>query len=207
MALKIIFMGTPEFAVPILDSINKSKHNILSVYTQPPKKRDRGLKLRISPIHEYSKATKLTVRHPDNLNSKEEIKKITELNPDVVVVAAYGKILPEKLLKIKDLRFINVHASLLPKWRGAAPIQRAIMNLDKETGISIMKIEPKLDSGPVMMQSKIRIPEGTNFNILSSIMSKLGSEMIIKSLDLIEEKKRRIYSSRRERRNLRQKDK
>ena len=189
MALKIIFMGTPEFAVPILDSINKSKHNILSVYTQPPKKRDRGLKLRLSSIHEYSKATKLAVRHPDNLNSDEEIKKITELNPDVVVVAAYGKILPLKLLKIKNLRFINVHASLLPKWRGAAPIQRAIMNLDKETGISIMKIESKLDSGPVMMQSKIRIPEGTNSNILSSIMSKLGSEMIIKSLDLIEEKK------------------
>ena len=96
MALKIIFMGTPEFAVPILDSINKSKHNILSVYTQPPKKRDRGLKLRISPIHEYSEVTKLTVRHPDNLDSEEEIKKITELNPDVVVVAAYGKILPLK---------------------------------------------------------------------------------------------------------------
>ena len=103
MALKIIFMGTPKFAVPILDSINKSKHNILSVYTQSPKKRDRGLKLRISPIHEYSKATKLAVRHPDNLNSKEEIKKIIELNPDVVVVAAYGKILPLKLLKIKKI--------------------------------------------------------------------------------------------------------
>ena len=104
MALKIIFMGTPEFAVPILDSINKSKHNILSVYTQPPKKKDRGLKLRISPIHEYSEATKLAVRYPDDLDSEEEIKKITELNPDVVVVAAYGKILPTKLLKIKDLR-------------------------------------------------------------------------------------------------------
>ena len=112
-----------------------------------------------------------------------EVKK---KKPDVIVVVAYGKILPSKLLNLKDILFINIHASLLPKWRGAAPIQRSIMNLDKETGISIMKIVPKLDAGPVMMKNNVQISKKTNFSNLSNELSRLGANMILKSLQLIE---------------------
>jgi methionyl-tRNA formyltransferase len=185
MALKIIFMGTPDFAVPILKSINESNHSILEVYTQPPNKKNRGLKKYSSPIHQYSDQMKLKVRHPKILDSEEEIKYFSDLNPDIVVVVAYGKILPSKLLNLKNILFINIHASLLPKWRGAAPIHRSIMSLDGETGISIMKIIPKLDAGPVMLTSKVKIQKETNFEDLSKKLSILGSKMIIKSLDLI----------------------
>ncbi len=189
MSLNIIFMGTPDFAVPILKTINNSKHKILSVYTQPPKKRDRGQKINISPVHKYSNTIQTNVEYPENLDSDEEINKIISLKPDVVVVVAYGKILPVKLIDFSDIKFINIHASLLPRWRGAAPIQRAIMNLDKETGVSIMRIVSKLDSGPVLMKEKIDISQGITFTELSEKMSILGSKMIIKSLDLIEKKK------------------
>ena len=189
MALNIIFMGTPDFAVPILKSINNSNHNILEVYTQPPNKKDRGQKINSSPIHQYCDQIKLKVRHPDILDSEEELRHILSLNPDIAVVVAYGKILPPKLLNLKNILFINIHASLLPKWRGAAPIHRSIMNLDDETGISIMKIISKLDAGPIMQKAKIKIEKNNNFVDLSKKLSKLGSEMILESLDLIENDK------------------
>ena len=151
MTLNIIFMGTPDFAVPILKSINNLNHNVLEVYTQPPNKKNRGQKIQISPIHDFSNKLNLPVRCPIAFE-EEEINHIKNLNPDLVVVAAYGKILPAELLNLDKVLFINVHASLLPKWRGAAPIQRAIMNLDHETGVSIMKIVTKLDAGPVLLQ-------------------------------------------------------
>ena len=189
MALNIIFMGTPDFAVPILKSINNSNHNILEVYTQPPNKKDRGQKINSSPIHQYCDQIKLKVRHPDILDSEKELRHILSLNPDIAVVVAYGKILPPKLLNLKNILFINIHASLLPKWRGAAPIHRSIMNLDDETGISIMKIISKLDAGPIMQKAKIKIKKKNNFVDLSKKLSKLGSEMILESLDLIENDK------------------
>ena len=185
MALKIIFMGTPDFAVPILKSINDSNHNILEVYTKPPNKKNRGQKINSSPIHKYSDQIKLKVRHPETLDTEEEIRHLLNLKPDVVVVVAYGKILPSRLLNLKNILFINIHASLLPKWRGAAPIHRAIMSLDNETGISIMKIVPKLDAGPVMLKSKVKIENETNFENLSKKLSLLGSKMILESLDLL----------------------
>ena len=188
MALKIIFMGTPEFAVPILKSLYDSKHKILEVYTQPPKKRDRGQKLNLTSIHTFSKKNNIKVRYPEKIDTKEEYERLKKLKPDVVVVVAYGKIIPQQFLDIKNIRFLNIHASLLPKWRGAAPIQRAIMNLDSETGISIMQIVSKLDSGPIMMKSKIKISKNTKFNELSEQLSNLGSSMIIDSLNLIESK-------------------
>ena len=187
MALNIIFMGTPEFAVPILKSINDSKHNILEIYTQPPTKKNRGQKINPSAIHQYSEQNKLKVRYPYTLDSEEELRHLSDLNPDIVVVVAYGKILPSKLLNLKNISFINIHASLLPKWRGAAPIHRSIMNLDDETGISIMKIIPELDAGPVMLTSKVKIKKETTFEDLSKSLSTLGSKMILKSLDLIDE--------------------
>ena len=186
MAFKILFMGTPEFAVPILKSINHSKHSVVEVYTKPPKKKNRGQKILNSPIHEYAKDLKIPVRYPDSLNHEDEIEHIRNLKPDIVIVVAYGKILPNSLLNLKNILFINVHASLLPRWRGAAPIQRAIMNMDSETGVSIMKIEPKLDTGPVMLQSKVKIHPNLNSEELSNEMSKTGAKLILDALELIE---------------------
>lgn len=186
MAQNIIFMGTPEFSVPILKSLNESKHNILEVYTQPPKKKNRGQVINLTPVHEFSNENNLKVRCPEELNTQDEFDYLKQKKPDVIVVVAYGKILPSQLLSIEKTKFINIHASLLPKWRGAAPIQRSIMNLDKETGISIMKIVPKLDAGPVMMKSKVKITPSTNFKSLSQELSLLGAKMILESLDLIE---------------------
>ena len=188
MALKIIFMGTPEFSVPIFKSIYETNNKILEVYTQPPKKKNRGQKIINSPIHDHSKKLSISVRNPIVFDD-EEINHIENLKPDLVIVVAYGKILPKKLLNLKDILFINVHASLLPKWRGAAPIQRAIMNMDQETGVSIMKIVPKLDAGPVLIQSKIKIIKGTNHKELSSKMSELGAKLILDTLKIIENKK------------------
>ena len=187
MALNIIFMGTPDFAVPILKLIDNSNHNILEVYTQPPNKKNRGQKIKNSPIHDFSNKLNLPVRCPIAFDEKE-INHIKKLNPDLVIVVAYGKILPVKLLNLDKVLFINVHASLLPRWRGAAPIQRAIMNLDKETGVSIMKIVAELDAGPVLLQSKIKITKEINYLELSRQMSELGAKLILDTLKLIENK-------------------
>ena len=189
MALKIIFMGTPNFAVPILKAIHDSDHKILEVYTQPATKSGRGQKLNHSDIFHCAEQLNLNVRSPDTLETSEEINHFKTLKPDLVVVVAYGKILPFKLLNIDKLLFINVHASLLPKWRGAAPIQRAIMNMDSETGISIMKIIPKLDAGPVMLQEKIKISQEMSFEDLSNKLSEIGAKLILESIKLIENNK------------------
>jgi methionyl-tRNA formyltransferase len=189
MAYKILFMGTPDFAVPILKSINDSNHKVLEVYTQPPQKKNRGQKLSLSPIHLYSNKLNIKVRNPSSLDSKEELEHIQKLNPDIVIVVAYGKILPTSFLDLQNIKFINIHASLLPKWRGAAPIQRAIMNRDKETGVSIMKIVSKLDAGPVLIKSKLKIFKETNFRQLSEQMSNLGATLILEAMELIKKKK------------------
>ena len=182
-------MGTPDFAVPILKAIHESKHKILEVYTQPPKKKNRGQKINLSPIHDYANQINIKVRNPITLEAKDELIHIEKLNPDIVVVVAYGKILPPELLSLKNIKFINVHASLLPKWRGAAPIQRAIMNLEKKTGISIMKIISRLDAGPVLIKSELTISKETTYQELSYQMSKLGAQLILKAINLIQQNK------------------
>ena len=182
-------MGTPRFAIPILKSIYNSSHKILEVYSQPPQKKNRGQKVQNSPIHNFSNDLNIPVRCPVSFEGSEEIEHIQKLKPDFVVVVAYGKILPSQLLNLKNTTFLNVHASLLPKLRGAAPIQRAIMNKDKETGISIMKIVSKLDAGPVLIQSKIQINKEINYEQLSDKMSNLGAKLIIEALELFKKKK------------------
>ena len=182
MSFKIIFMGTPEFAVPILKTIFESKNKILEVYTQPPNKKNRGQKIHKSPIHLLSEKLDIPVRHPISLKEKNELEHIKELKPDIVIVVAYGQIIPTNLLNLENILFLNIHASLLPKWRGAAPIQRSILNLDQESGVSIMKIVPKLDSGPVLIQSKIKISQETTYEKLSNQMSKIGSRLILEAL-------------------------
>jgi methionyl-tRNA formyltransferase len=183
MPYKIIFMGSPEFSVPVLEALVKSPYKICCVYTQPPKKSNRGQKLNLSPIQITAENLKLTIRNPNNLDTDEEYKFFKEINSDIVVVVAYGKLIPKKFLDLPRKGFINIHASHLPTWRGAAPIQRAIINLDKKTGVSIMKIVEKLDSGPVMKIIKTDIsPSNTSGEILNKL-STIGAENIVKALD------------------------
>ena len=182
-------MGTPSFSIPILNAINNSNHKIVEVYSQPPNKKNRGMKVQNSAVHDYADRLNIPVRCPVTLDEESEINHLKKLKPDLVVVVAYGKILPEKLLNIKNLIFLNVHASLLPRWRGAAPIQRAIMKGDKETGITIMKIIPKLDAGPVLIQSKLLISNEINYEQMSKKMSDLGAKLIIDALELIKNNK------------------
>ena len=160
----------------------------MCVFSQPPRKKDRGQKEIISPIQEYSQKAKIECMHPETLDDNV-CDFIKGLNPDLILVVAYGKIIPAKLLNLQNIKFINIHASLLPKWRGAAPIQRALMNLDKETGISIMQITSKLDAGPVMMTSKIKISKESNYETLSDEISKLGAKKILEALEQIQNKK------------------
>tara|TARA_B110001452_G_scaffold235967_1_gene215009 strand:- start:123 stop:1049 length:927 start_codon:yes stop_codon:yes gene_type:complete len=192
MTLKIIFMGTPEFSVPILKSINESNHELLAVYTQSAKKKSRGQKLTKSPVHQFADKLKIPVRCPEDLDSEYEVNLIKDMQPDIIIVVAYGKILPERLLVLSKIDFLNIHASLLPKWRGAAPIQRAIMNMDDETGISIMKIVKKLDAGPVMKFLKVNIGKETTYESLSKEMSILSAGLIVECLNIIKNKKEKF---------------
>ena len=178
-------MGTPEFSIPALQLLNL-KHKIKSVYTQPPKKKSRGQKIIKSPIHIEAEKLKIPVRSPENLNNESDYEFLKNSNVNFAIVVAYGQIIPEKFLNIKNLIFLNVHASLLPRWRGAAPIQRSIMEMDKETGISIMKIIPKLDAGPYVLQKSININPKDNYLSLSKRLSKIGAESIVETISLFE---------------------
>ena len=186
MSQKIVFMGTPEFSVPTLELLLKSEHKILAVYSQPPTKAHRGQKISSSSVENFAKKKALNVRTPLTLDSDEEYDFMKNLKPDIVVVIAYGKIIPKRFLNLAQYGFINVHTSLLPKWRGAAPIQRSIMNLDSETGISIMKVVEELDAGPVMYQAKIAINENTDTQTLTQVLSQLGAKDLLDSVSKIE---------------------
>ena len=184
MLKKIIFMGTPMFAVPILKKLYQNGYQVSVVYTQPPKKSNRGQQLNISPVQGISETLGIDVRSPSYLkDNQEEINFIKNLNADLAIVVAYGKIIPSEILSLTKKGFINIHASLLPKWRGAAPIQRSIMNLDKETGISIMRIINELDAGPVSKNYKISISDNDNFLTLSEKLSSLASEKLLENID------------------------
>ena len=186
MSLKIVFMGTPEFSVPTLEALINKKFEIISIYTQPPKKSKRGQKLNISPVQKFSEKNNLPVRNPDNLNNDKEYNFIKSLSADIAVVVAYGKLIPKDILKTTKLGFINIHASLLPKWRGAAPIQRAIMNGDKKTGVSIMKIEEKLDCGPIIASRELELDTSATYGDTAKKLSETGANLLIESLKKIE---------------------
>ena len=188
MGKKIVFMGTPKFAVPTLEVLARSNYEIECVYTQSPKKSLRGQKVNQTPVHLASSKLKLKVR-TTSLVSEEEYSYFKSLKPFIVIVVAFGQIIPKKYLNLSEMGFINVHASLLPKWRGAAPIQRSIINQDKETGISIMKIEEDLDAGPYMKQVKVEIDDETTTKSLSKKLSELAAENIIDCIKLIEKGK------------------
>ena len=179
-------MGTPIFAVPILKSLYQNGYPVSVVYSQPPKKSSRGMKTQKSPVHLMAETLNIEARTPDVLkgNSIEE-SFLKNLDADLAIVVAYGKLLPESFLNLTKKGFINIHASILPSWRGAAPIQRAIINLDKKTGISVMKINNKLDSGPVCNKYEIEIKKQDNFETISEKLSLIASEKILDEIDNI----------------------
>ena len=180
MEKKIVFMGTPKFSVPILKSLHENGFSISAVYTQPPQKSQRGQKINKSPVQQIAEALNIECRTPNSLkDNQKELIYLKKLNPDIVIVVAYGQIIQKQFLELKNTKFINIHASILPKWRGAAPIQRSIMNLDKETGISIMKIAEKLDSGPTCNIYKIKIDTKNNSEEISKKLSELASKKIV----------------------------
>ena len=183
-------MGTPMFAVPILKSLYQNGYPISCVYTQPPQKSKRGQKINKSPIQLISETLNIEFRTPNSLKENlEELEYFKSLEADLAIVVAYGQIIPKSYLNLTKKGFINIHASILPKWRGAAPIQRSIMNLDKETGISIMKIGEELDTGQVCNVYKINIENNLNAEDINEKLSSLAAEKILDNIDDIYEDK------------------
>jgi methionyl-tRNA formyltransferase len=184
MEKKIVFMGTPMFAVPILKSLYQNGYPISDVYTQPPQKSHRGQKINKSPIQGIAETLSLKFRTPKYLkDNNEEYKYFKNINADLAIVVAYGQIIPKEFLSLTKKGFINIHASLLPKWRGAAPIQRSIMNLDNETGVSVMKIAEQLDTGPVCNTYKIDLTKDLNAADVADKLSLIAAEKILNSID------------------------
>jgi methionyl-tRNA formyltransferase len=190
MLKNIVFMGTSNFAVPVLKSLYQNGFAISCVYTQPPSKSNRGQKLNKSPVNLISETLNIEVRTPHRLknNEVEEIF-LKKINPSLIIVVSYGQLIPKNLLEIPKNGFINVHASLLPKWRGAAPIQRAIMNLDDKTGISIIRLNENLDEGPIINKYEFKISKNMNASELSENLANLASQKIMVNLDNIFEGK------------------
>ena len=181
--MKLVFMGTPKFSVPALQALNESSHQICAVYSQPPRPAGRGKKLKVSEVHREALDMGLTVHHPENFKSEKDQIIFRNLNADVAVVVAYGLLLPKPILSSPKLGCVNIHASLLPRWRGAAPIQRAIMDGDDETGVCIMKMNEGLDTGPILSSAKIKILDNDTSKILSEKLSLEGAKLIVKVLD------------------------
>lgn len=182
MSLGLAFMGTPEFAVPALAAVLEAGHAVKAVYTQPPRQAGRGLDERRTAVHEFAAARGLAVRTPESLKTIAERDAFADLAIDALVVVAYGLLLPKAMVEGPRLGALNIHASLLPRWRGAAPIARAIMEGDRETGISIMRMEAGLDTGPVCRVSRTPIEEGTTAGELHDRLSGMGASDVVLAL-------------------------
>ena len=183
--MRIIFMGTPDFSVPVLDALVKARHEIGAVYCQPPRPAGRGKKDRPTPVHARAEALGLEVRHPMTLRNDDAQRDFAALNADIAVVVAYGLILPQAVLDAPKQGCLNIHASLLPRWRGAAPIHRAIMAGDAETGICIMQMEAGLDTGPVLLREATPIGATETTGELHDRLSAMGAALIVQALDQI----------------------
>lgn len=182
MTLRVVFMGTPDFSVPVLSEILGQGHEVVGVYTRPPAPAKRGMALQKSPVHQMADGFGLPVFTPKSLKGAEAQAEFATLNADVAVVVAYGLILPRPVLEAPAIGCLNLHASLLPRWRGAAPIQRAIMAGDAETGVMVMKMEEGLDTGPVGMVEKIAITPMMTAGELHDRLMRLGADLMVRAL-------------------------
>jgi methionyl-tRNA formyltransferase len=183
--MKILFMGTPEPAQACLKALIDAKEELVAVITQPDRPKGRGLKLAPTPVKETATEHKIPVFQPDKIKDKESIELVRGLDPDLIVIVAYGKILPKEILDIPKYGAINVHASLLPKYRGAAPVQRSLLNGDKYTGITIMKVTETLDAGDIILQESIPIYDADNASTLTERLFKLGAKLLISAVSQI----------------------
>ncbi|WP_273787495.1 MULTISPECIES: methionyl-tRNA formyltransferase [Bartonella] len=187
MALRLSFMGTPDFSVPILRALLDAGHDVVAVYSQPPRPAGRrGLKLIPSPVHNVAKEKSIPIFTPQTLKTIEQQEQFAALSVDVAIVVAYGLLLPKAILETPRFGCFNAHASLLPRWRGAAPIQRAIMAGDKETGIMIMKMDEGLDTGPIALSRSIPITDNTTTAELLNKLSHIGAELMVETLSTLE---------------------
>jgi methionyl-tRNA formyltransferase len=182
VSLRLVFMGTPDFAVPTLKSLIDEGHSILSVYTRPPSRAGRGLKERLSPVHGFAKAAGLAVETPASLRAPEIREHFIARKADAAVVVAYGQILPSALLDAPRLGSFNLHASLLPRWRGAAPINRAIMAGDRETGVTVMRMTEGLDEGPVCLSNSVVIGDNETAGELLDRLAVAGASLMVEAL-------------------------
>jgi methionyl-tRNA formyltransferase len=184
--MRLAFMGTPDFAVPALRALVEAEHEIAAVYSQPPRPAGRGHRVQPSPVHAFAEARGIAVRTPRTLRDEEEQRAFAALGLDAAVVAAYGLILPKPILAAPRLGCFNIHASLLPRWRGAAPIQRALLAGDAETGITIMQMDEGLDTGPMLLKEAVPIGPETTASQLHDRLAELGARMIVATLDAAE---------------------
>tara|TARA_B100000029_G_scaffold294916_1_gene288222 strand:+ start:947 stop:1873 length:927 start_codon:yes stop_codon:yes gene_type:complete len=182
--LRLAFLGSPQFSVPSLKKLLEESHEIVCVYTQPPRPAGRKLQIRKQPVYSYAESKGLNIRTPENFSGVDDQKAFMDLDLDIAVVVAYGSILPEKILTAPRLGCINLHASYLPRWRGAAPIQHAIMSGDKETGISIIILDKGVDTGPILNRIRIPILKNMTFNKLHDLLSIKGAEILSSSINL-----------------------
>ncbi len=180
--MRIVFMGTPEFSVPTLEALIDAGHDIVAAYAQPPRKAGRGMAERKSPVHAYAEAHGIEVRTPLSLRGAAEQAAFAALGPDVAVVVAYGLLLPEPILAAPRFGCLNMHASLLPRWRGAAPINRAIMAGDPETAAVAMRMERGLDTGPMCLIERVAIPPDMTAGELHDVLKKTGARVIVEAL-------------------------
>jgi methionyl-tRNA formyltransferase len=186
MVLRIVFMGTPDFAVPTLAEILSAGHEVAAVYTQPPRPAGRGMDERRSPVHDYAESSRIAVLTPRSLKSTEEHARFGTLAADVAVVVAYGLILPKPILDVPREGCLNLHASALPRWRGAAPIQRAIMAGDSETAVMVMRMEEGLDTGPICLAERVPIGADATAGQLHDELARLGAGLMVRALAALE---------------------
>jgi methionyl-tRNA formyltransferase len=182
--MRIVFAGTPKFAVKSLSVLNQSEREVVAVYCQPDRPKGRGKVLTACPVKIFAEENNLLVIQPEDFKDKQSQTQLALLNPDVMVVAAYGQILPKALLEIPKLGCLNIHASLLPRWRGAAPIERAILEGDRETGISIMQMNEGLDTGDILLDKKCMISNRETAQTLHDTLSNIGANAILETLNI-----------------------
>ena len=186
---RIVFMGTPEISKTYLETLIENNFEVIGVYTQPPRKKGRGLNIEKSSVHQFALEKKITVYHPYNFNLQKDIDLFKKIKPDIVIVMGYGLLIPKTILDIPNYGFINIHVSLLPRWRGASPIEHALLYGDNKTGVSLIFLEEKLDAGPIIASDEIKINKKFNKEILTNKLNAIGKSLLINNLENIFQKR------------------